>query len=119
MAEPVCEQLCKWKQKGLGIDVIRLDNAGENKALQLRTDSEDWKLGIDCEFAARDAPQQNHLAEIAIANIDNKGRALMHREVIVLCFGLINYANPMTKRRGLLKISLNFLLVLGHRLSLG
>ena len=34
MVEPVCEQLNRWKQKGLGIDVLRMDNAGENKALK-------------------------------------------------------------------------------------
>ena len=79
MVEPVCEQLYRWKQNGLGIEVIRCDNAGENKLLQQRCNSKDWKLNIEFEFTARDTPQQNHQAEIAITNINNQGRALLHR----------------------------------------
>jgi hypothetical protein len=30
------------------------------------------------EFTARDAPQQNHLAELGFAALANHGRALMH-----------------------------------------
>ena len=44
-----------------------------------RTESAAWKLNIDYEFTARDTPQQNHLAEIAISNMNNHGRALMYR----------------------------------------
>ena len=65
-------------QKGLVIDIIRCDNAGENKVLQARCDSATCKLGIDFEFTSRDTPQQNALAEIAITNANNGGRALMH-----------------------------------------
>ena len=79
MIEPVCQQLHKWKQKNIGVDTIRCDNAGENKGLRARTESAAWKLGIDYEFTARDTPQQNHLAEIAISNINNRGRALLYR----------------------------------------
>ena len=73
MVEPVCEQLQKWKQKGLGIDVIRMDNAEENKVLQARADSKAWKLGLEYEYTARDTPQQNQLAEIAITVNNPKG----------------------------------------------
>ena len=31
MIEPTCQQLHKWKQAGLAVKFIRLDNAGENK----------------------------------------------------------------------------------------
>ena len=79
MIEPLCEQLSRWKQQGLGIDIIRCDNAGENKGLQARANSAAWKLNIAFEYTARDTPQQNHLAEIAISNINCKGRATMHR----------------------------------------
>ena len=58
------KQLHHWKEKGLGIDTIRCDIAVENKALQLRSES--------------DTPQQNHLAEIAITNVNNKGHALIY-----------------------------------------
>jgi hypothetical protein len=39
MIEPACAQLQKWKQAGLGVTHIRLDNAGENTKLQERTES--------------------------------------------------------------------------------
>jgi hypothetical protein len=34
MIEPACVQLQKWRQAGLGVTHIRLDNAGENTKLQ-------------------------------------------------------------------------------------
>jgi hypothetical protein len=37
----------------------------------------DWKLNITLEFTPRDTPQHNHLAELALATIANKGRVLM------------------------------------------
>ena len=58
MVEPTCQQLQKWKQAGLGAKFIRLDNAGENKKLQQRAESADWKLDINVEFTARNTPQQ-------------------------------------------------------------
>jgi hypothetical protein len=39
MTEPACAQLQKWKQAGLGVTHIRLDNAGENTKLQARAES--------------------------------------------------------------------------------
>jgi hypothetical protein len=54
-----------------------MDNAGENKLLQQRAESNDWKLNIQYEYTARDTPQQNHLAELALATMANKGRACM------------------------------------------
>jgi hypothetical protein len=77
MAEPTCEQLHRWKQNALGVKNIRLDNAGENKLLQQRAESKDWKLNIQFEYTARDTPQQNHLAELALATMSNKDRACM------------------------------------------
>ena len=58
--------------------MIQLDNAGENKLLQKRSDSTDWKLGIEYEFTARATPQQNSLAEVGIATLANRVRAMMH-----------------------------------------
>ena len=39
--------------------------------------SVDWKLPIEFDFTARDTPQQNSLAEVSLATIANRGRALM------------------------------------------
>ena len=78
MVEPTCEQLSRWKQAGHPVQVIRLDNAGENKLLQKHCDSADWKLGIEFEYTARATPQQNSLAEVGIATLANHVRAMMH-----------------------------------------
>ena len=79
MVEPTCAQLNKWKLAGKPIKYIRCDNAGENKTLQKRCDSSDWKLGIDFEYMARDTPQQNHLAELGFTVIANRGHAMMNQ----------------------------------------
>jgi hypothetical protein len=84
MVEETCEQLRRWKESGRGADIIRLDNAGENKLLQQRSQSADWKLNVNFEFTARDTPQQNHLAELGFAHLANYGRALMARANVPL-----------------------------------
>jgi len=40
-----------------------MDNAGENKALQSRVNSVDWKLNIKVEYTALNTPQENSLAK--------------------------------------------------------
>ena len=77
MVEPTCEQINKWKGMGIPVTKIRLDNAGENKLLEKRSQSADWKLNLEFEFTARDTPQQNHLAEVGLSTIANRGRAMM------------------------------------------
>ena len=79
MVEPTCEQLYRWMQNGKVVKYIRLDDAGENKALQARAQSEAWKLNIEFEFTGRDTPQRNHLAELGFAILANRGRAIMSR----------------------------------------
>jgi hypothetical protein len=79
MVEPTCEQFVRWKQTQKPVTYLRLDNAGENKLLQSQCDSKDWKLGIKCEFTARDTPQQNSLAEVSLATIANCERSMMAR----------------------------------------
>jgi hypothetical protein len=77
MVEPSCEQFQKWNQAGKIVKFVRCDNAGENKTLEKRANSVEWKLNIQFEYTPRDTPQHNHLAELAFASIANKGRALM------------------------------------------
>ena len=79
MVEPTCEQLYRWMQNGKVVKYIRLDDAGENLALQARAHSEAWKLNIEFEFTGRDTPQRNHLAELGFAVLANRGRAIMVR----------------------------------------
>jgi hypothetical protein len=84
MVEETCKQLHCWKQSVRGAKLIRLDNAGENKLLQQRSQSADWKLNITYEFTARESPQQNHLAELGFTHLANYGRALMARANVPL-----------------------------------
>jgi hypothetical protein len=77
MVEESCELFSKWKSEGNPVKYIRCDNAGENKSLQKRANGVDWKFNIQFEFTPRDTPQHNHLAELGLASIANKGRTLM------------------------------------------
>jgi hypothetical protein len=52
MIEPTCAQLHHWKTSGHGMKYIRMDNAGENIALHVRSDSSDWKPGLKFEYTA-------------------------------------------------------------------
>ena len=86
MVEPTCELFSRWKRAGYGVDIVRLDNAGENLALQSRSNSATWQLGIEFEFTARDTPQQNSLAEVGIFTLANRVRAMMHYAHVPLEF---------------------------------
>ncbi len=76
--QPKCEQFNLFKLQGKPVKYLRMDNAGENKALEQAMNGKDWKLNIWPEYTARDTPQQNHLAELSIASIAAKARALMN-----------------------------------------
>jgi hypothetical protein len=52
-------------------------NAGENKLLEARCKSKDWRFGIEFEYTARATHQHNHMAELGFATLGNKGRAMM------------------------------------------
>ena len=75
--ETTCEKLHCWKQNGLGVRYVCLDNAGENKKLQEQAESADWKLGLIWEFTAHNTLQQNSLAENKLALVNAQGQAMM------------------------------------------
>jgi hypothetical protein len=77
MIEPTCEKLFKWKNEGKPIKYIRCDDGGENRGLKNRLYSSDWKLPIKFEFTGCDTPQRNYLAEVSLATIAGRGRAIM------------------------------------------
>ena len=66
MVEPTCKLISRWKRSGHAVDIVWLDNAGENVLLQNWANSATWQLGISLKFMARDTPQQNSLAEVGI-----------------------------------------------------
>ena len=79
MVEPTCELLHNWKEQGKPVKFIRCDNAGENKKLEGRLKSNDWRMGnIKFEYTARDTPQANCLVEIAFNTLYNRTRAMLH-----------------------------------------
>jgi hypothetical protein len=77
MVEPTCEKFKLWEQHRHKVEVVCMDNGGENIKLESRAKSKDWQLGIVFEKTARDTPQQNSLAEIGLTVIANKACALM------------------------------------------
>lgn len=77
--ETICAKFHRFKEVGIPVRVIRMDNAGENKALVERLRSAEWQLtDIKVEYTARSTPQQNSLAERAFANIASRARALLN-----------------------------------------
>ena len=84
MVEPTCAMFNRWKQAGKPVKYLRMDNAGENKALEERLNGAQWKLNVEAEYTAANTPQQNHLAEISFHVLANRGRALMHRANVPL-----------------------------------
>jgi hypothetical protein len=67
MVEETYEQLHRWQESGRGAEIIRLDNAGENKLLQQRSQSADWKLNVKFEFT-----HVIHRNKITLRNSDSR-----------------------------------------------
>ena len=55
-----------------------MDNAGENKKLELRLKSVVWKNQVVIEDTTRDTSQRNSPVEVAFYALANKGCATMH-----------------------------------------
>ena len=79
MIEPTCKLMHRWGQGCIVIKKLRMDNAGENIALEKRLKSEAWKNPVEVEYTARDTPQQNSVAEVAFYALANKARVAMHQ----------------------------------------
>ena len=77
MVEPLCEMIQKWKNIGIEVSKLRMDNAGENKCLDSRLSSKDWKFNIQIEYTASNTPQQNYLVENGFHTIQLRGKAMM------------------------------------------
>jgi hypothetical protein len=78
MIEPTCQQLIEWINSGKNVKIIRCDNAGENRALEKRLKSSEWRAQIDFEYTGRDTPQRNSLAEVSFHTLASRGRAIMN-----------------------------------------
>ena len=56
MVEPTCVKLKTFKNMNKAVKFMRCDNAGENKNLDKRANSSNWKLNITFECTARATP---------------------------------------------------------------
>jgi hypothetical protein len=56
MVEPTCQLVQNLKNTGKDIRILRCNDGGENKALENRMNSSDWKMGIKFEYNGRDTP---------------------------------------------------------------
>ena len=74
--------LNELKATGKKVEFIRMDGAGENKTLAARAK----ELGITIEMVAPNTPQQNGVAERAIATVVSRSRAMMSAAGIPLEF---------------------------------
>jgi hypothetical protein len=84
MCEPTCELIKKLKDIKIEINIIRMENSGENKLLQQICESKDWQFTMKYEYTGRGTAQHNHLAELGFSTLGNKVRALMVRANIPL-----------------------------------
>ena len=72
MVKPTYEMMHWWGQAGILIKKLRMDNAGDNIALEKRLKSKSWKNPVEIEYTARDTPQKNSLAEVVFYALANK-----------------------------------------------
>jgi hypothetical protein len=54
-----------------------MDMAGENKKLEEKMISDQWKIKMKVEYTARDTPQENAPVEVGFATIGGRARAMM------------------------------------------
>lgn len=78
MIEPFCRRLQQQVARGKPVKILRMDNAGENKALEKSMSSSEWKFGTKIEYTARGTPQQNSMAEQKFASLARRTRALLN-----------------------------------------
>jgi hypothetical protein len=78
MVEPTLECFSKWKQNGISVSVVHLDNVVENILLKNCAASVDCNSSIEFDFTARNTPQQTaSIAETAFYLIAFHGRAML------------------------------------------
>ena len=76
MPQKTSEKLIKEKQKGREVQFLRMDNAGESKALETLINETDNSLAAQIEHTARSTPQQNSPMEQAFKTTHGKAKAL-------------------------------------------
>ena len=82
MVEPMCERLHQIQQQNMPVLVVRQDSTGENKSLEKRCKSEDWKLNIKFKYTANNTHQTSLMEETGFTYIAAKMRAAMNADHI-------------------------------------
>jgi hypothetical protein len=80
--ESMCQCIQAQTARGYPVLIMRQDNAGENKTLENRLQSADWKLHMKMEYTAANTPQQNALVEVKFTYLAAKARADMHAAAV-------------------------------------
>jgi hypothetical protein len=74
---PTLNQLKRWNKSGMEVKFIQPDNAGENVNLHKTSNSKDYKMNLQFEFTARNAPQENHISDLGFPVLIDRGRSMI------------------------------------------
>ncbi len=78
----MCQRIQAQTARGYPVLIVRQDNAGENKTLEKRLQSADWKLQVKMEYIAANTPQQNALVGVEFTYLAAKARAAVHAAAV-------------------------------------
>jgi hypothetical protein len=79
--EGMCQRIQAQTARDYPVLIMRQDNAGENKKLEKRLQSAEWKLLVNMEYTAANTPQQNAL-EVEFIYLAAKARAAIHAAAV-------------------------------------
>jgi hypothetical protein len=77
MVDPTLVKLHNMQTNKILPKTLRMDMAGENKKLEEKMDSDQWKIKMKIEYTARDTFQENLPVEVGFATIGGRARRLM------------------------------------------
>ncbi len=89
--ESMCQRIQAQTSRGYPVLIMREDDAGENKKLEKRLQSADWKLPVKMKYTAANTPQQNALVEVKFTYLAAKARAAMHTAAVPRDMRLENF----------------------------
>ena len=73
----LCQLLSHWRAINKKVEIVRCDNAGENRKFEELAKSGKYQLGITLEYTARSTPEQNSRVEKSIETKYNRTRACL------------------------------------------
>ena len=76
--DPTCVQFSKLMHGVYPVRFMRCYNAGDHFKLEQVGNGKYWKIDIKFEYTGAGTPQKNHLAELVLAIIGERGISLMH-----------------------------------------